>query len=61
VGGSLVAIGFSSAQLFQISAAAPLLAALSLVIFLIFSRKATRRDAERADTPSAGVEQRRMK
>ncbi|MDH7794228.1 MULTISPECIES: MFS transporter [unclassified Beijerinckia] len=40
VGGSLVAAGFSPAQLFQISSAAPLLAALSLAIFLVFSRKA---------------------
>lgn len=40
VGGSLVAAGFTPAQLFQISSAAPLLAALSIVIFLALSRKA---------------------
>lgn len=39
VGGYLVAAGFTPAQLFQISSAAPLLAALSLAIFMIFSKK----------------------
>lgn len=45
LGGALVGLGLTPSQLFQVSSAAPFLAALSLAIFIIFSRGATTSDA----------------